>query len=261
MKISVKKFNYILTVLLLLSTLSAQEIYFCNSYSEDGDPIDARNIWSIKPWGSDIYILLDNEDNPIDDKLNFMFVDRYIDGSYRPFDSKAINVKSGATWFAYNYKFSDSGKYKVYFVDGNKNQIASGIVTIQIEDDYVNNRQGATSLYYDGVKVKFCQQVVAGHPVNEIESGLLSANDSLDVSVFIQHTSSLNTDIIKVDIWEKETRSIEYEKFIESKKFQIQSTWKYAYFRYTFTKPGDYKFNIYNQNDVLITSGFIKVNR
>ena len=256
-----KELKYILTILVLLSSLNAQEIYFCNSYSEEGNPIDARNVWSIKPWGSDIYVLFDNEGSPIDENLNFMFIDRYIDGSYRPLDSKAINVKSGATWFAYNYKFVDPGKYKVYFVDRNKKQIASGTVTIQMENDFISNNNGATSLYYDGVKIKFCQQVIAGRPVNEIESGSLNENDSLEVSVFLQHNASLNTDVIKVDIWEKETRSIEYEKFIESKKFKIQSSWQYAFFKYDFTKPGDFKFNIYNQNDVLITSGFFTVNR
>lgn len=257
----VSKLKYIIIILAIFPSIFAQEIYFCNSHTEEGEPIDARNLWSIKPWGSYVYILYDNEGDPIEQQLNYMFVDRYIDGSYRPFDSKAVNVKTGATWFAYNYKFTEPGKYKVYFVDRNKEELASETVTIQLESNYLNNRQGTTSLYYDGIKPVFCERVIAGKPINEFHEKSIGNIDSLEVAVFINHSSPLQTNLLKVDVWEKETRSIEYDKFVESKKYQIQPDWEYAFFKYYFTKPGDYKFNIYNQNEVLITSGFFRVNR
>lgn len=250
-----------LFILFILTTasLSAQQIFFCNSHTETGEPVDARNVWSIKPWGSLIYILFDNEGKTFDSKLNYMFVDRYIDGEYRPWDSKAINVKDDATWFAYNYKFTEPGKYRVYVINQNKKELASETVTIQIESDYLNNRQGTTSLYYDETRIKFCERVIAGKPINTFNKVSLSKLDTNTVSVYIDTRSSIQTSVIVVDVWEKPPRSVEYDKFVESKKYALTPSWDYVFFRYKFSKPGYYKFNIYNENEVLITAGYLEV--
>ena len=63
----------------------AQQVYFCNSHTETGEPVDARNVWSIKPWGSLIYILFDNEGEAYETQLNYMFLDRYVDGDYKSY--------------------------------------------------------------------------------------------------------------------------------------------------------------------------------
>lgn len=250
----------IISFFFAFASIQAQQIYFCNSHTEDGNPVDAKNVWSIKPWGSLIYILFDNDGKTFDSQLNYMFLDRYIDNEYRPWDSKAINVKDSATWFAYNYKFTEPGKYRVYVVNQNKKELASEIVTIQIEGDYINNRQGATSLYYDETKIKFCERVIAGKPINTFKNISLSKLDTNTVSVFIDTHGSIETSIIVVDIWEKPPRSIEYDKFVESKKYALTSTWDYVFFKYKFAKPGYYKFNIYNEKEVLITAGYLEVN-
>ena len=41
-------------------TSYSQEIYFCESYTENGVPIGPTNKLEIKPWGTAIYTLLDN---------------------------------------------------------------------------------------------------------------------------------------------------------------------------------------------------------
>ena len=252
-----KKVIFILS-LVAITSLQAQQVYFCNSHTEKGDPIDARNVWSIKPWGSLVYVLVDNEDKPFETQLNYLFLDRLIDGEYRPFDSKAVNVKDDATWFAYNYKFTEPGKYRVYVVDQNKEEIGSSTVTIQVESDYLQNRQSKNSLYYDGTKIKFCERVIAGKPINTFRKMSLSKLDGT-VHVFIDTKSSIQSSVFVVDIWEKPTRSVEYDKFIESKKYALTPSWEYVFFKYTFNKPGHYKFNIYNENEVLITAGYLEV--
>jgi hypothetical protein len=252
-----KRTIIILSFVAFIST-HAQQVYFCNSHTETGEPVDARNVWSIKPWGSLIYILFDNEGEAYETQLNYMFLDRYVDGDYKPFDSKAINIKEDATWFAYNYKFKEPGKYRVYLVNQNKKEVMSGSVTIQIESDYINNRQGANSLYYDGTKIKFCERVIAGQPINTFRKMSIAASDSM-VTVFIDHQSAIQTSTMVVDIWEKPARSVEYDKFVESKKYALNPSWDYAFFKYKFDRPGYYKMNIYNTNEVLITTGYLHV--
>lgn len=252
-----KRIIIILSLVAMIS-IQAQEVYFCNSHTDAGDPVDARNTWSIKPWGSLVYILFDNEGEGFETQLNYMFLDRYVDNEYKPFDSKAINIKDDVTWFAYNYKFTEPGKYRVYLVNQNKKEVMSAIVTIQIESDYANNRQASNSLYYDGTKIKFCERVIAGQPINSFRKKSLTKSDST-VIVYVNHESSIQTSTIVVDVWEKTPRSVEYDKFVETKKYALNSSWDYTFFRYTFSEPGLYKFNIYTSNQVLITTGYLEV--
>ena len=251
------KKSLIILFLVTATSIQAQSIYFCKSHTETGDPVDARNVWAIKPWGSLIYILFDNEGEKLETSLNYLFLDRYIDGNFKPFDSKAITVKDDATWFAYNYKFLEPGKYRVYIINQNKEELASETVTIQIESDYLNNRQGTTSLYYDGAKVKFCQRVIAGKVINEFRTVPLQKYDS--VAVYINNKSPLETSLLMVDVWEKPKGSVDYDKFVESKKYQLNPSWEYVFFYYKFSKPGLYKFNIYNEKEILISAGYIRV--
>lgn len=43
------------------------------------------------------------------------------------------------------------------------------------------------------------------------------------------------------------------------KKFKMKSEWADVFFRYKFKTPGEYKISIYNGDEVLIKSGYIKV--
>lgn len=252
----IKKILFIL-ILAGFGNLFAQSIYFSNSHTETGEPIDAKNIWGIKPWGSLIYILFDNEGKEIETSLNYIFVDRYVDGNYKPFDSKAVNVKPGATWFAYNHKFTEPGKFRVYIINQNQKELASETVTIQVESSYINNRQGTNSLYYDGVKVQFCERVIAGKVINSFRTMSMSKYDS--VTVYIEHREALESSRLVVDIWEKPTGAVDYDKFVESKKYRTNPSWDYVFFHYKFDNPGNYKFNVYNENEILITAGYLRV--
>lgn len=69
----------------------------------------------------------------------------------------------------------------------------------------------------------------------------------------------LNSTKLLVDIWKKENSKFDYDKFVESKKFEMDPTWPDVFFRYKFKEPGEYKIAIYNSNEVLIKSGYIRV--
>jgi len=78
-------------LLLFCSAAYAQKIYFCQSHTENGDPIGAEIIWEINPWGSYVYILFENGEEAIGESMIYMFIDKFEDESYKPFDSKAIH--------------------------------------------------------------------------------------------------------------------------------------------------------------------------
>ncbi|MBN1302105.1 MAG: hypothetical protein JW995_12900 [Melioribacteraceae bacterium] len=255
----IKFISSILFFLIISATISAQQVYFADSFTEDGEPIGAKNEWEIKPWGSFVYVLLDPEETRIKGNIIYLFVDRLEGDSYEPFDSKAINIGYGRKFVAYNYKFTKTGKYEVYFIAADQTRIAGEQVTIKFEESFINPVRNTSSAYYDDCKITFCKKIlVGGETLGVMRSTSISRGGN---KVFIQlnNYKPLNTSKFLVDVWRKKNRAFQYDEFVESKKYSLNPDWNDAFFSYTFTQPGDYKFSVYNEDEVLIKSGFFTV--
>lgn len=253
-----KVFPIILFAILFVPHIYAQQVYFCKTHTTDGKPIDAQIEWTIKPWGETIEILFDNEGNPINGTYAYLFVDREIDGKYEPFDSKAIKLDYGATWVSYAFKFVELGRYKAYFINSNQDTLGSERLTLKLEESFGSTSKKLNNLYYDRIRLRFCERVIAGRVINE-KSFISMSKDGGRVQVYLVSRTPLNTDRLLVDIWKQKENSFEYEQYIESKKFKMDPAWSDVFFRYRFKSPGYYKIAIYNSDEVLIKSGFITV--
>ncbi|MFC2083644.1 hypothetical protein ACFLS9_01170 [Bacteroidota bacterium] len=239
--------------------ISAQQIYLAETHTEDGEPIGAKNIWDIKPWGSYISIILDYEDRSPEGSLIYMFIDKLVDGIFEPYDSKAINLESNKSWLVYNYKFAEPGEYEVYFVNITQIKIASERVTIKFEDEYSAPPETVSSSYYENCEIIFCKTILIGNRPLGIKRSLSLSNHSGTIYVFLNNYAPLNTDIFLVDIWRKKNRTYDYDEYVESKKYKLNQDWPEAYFQYQFIEAGEYKFTIYNKDEILIKSGYFTV--
>ena len=235
----------------------AQTIYVADSATEDNEPINAKNYWEIEPWGKTLHIILDNEGTTIDGNVVYLFIDKYSDGKYQPFDSKSINIQPNTKRVNYDYKFSETGKYKLYYINISQQKLAS--VTVTISEKTRKIKAIKRSNYYDNVSLVFCEKVlVGGTPIGITKRASLSENNG-EIYIKISNFSPLKTEVILVDFWRKEYRSFEYDEYIESKKYRVDPEWADTYFKYKFPKAGEYKIVIYNQAEVLIKTGYISV--
>nr|MDA3862062.1 hypothetical protein [Melioribacteraceae bacterium] len=222
------------------------------------EPINAKNNWKIDAWGKTLHVILDNENEPIEGNIVYLFIDKFTDGKYQPFDSKSVNIKSNTQRIVHDYNFSESGKYKLYYINISQKKLASVIISIS---DKSKKRPKAVkrSNYYDTVELLFCKKVlVGGTPIGITKRASLS-EDNGEIYVQISNYSPLRSEIILVDFWRKEHRSFEYDEYIESKKYKVDPEWKDTFFKYKFTQAGEYKIVIYNQEEVLISTGYINV--
>ena len=109
------------------------------------------------------------------------------------------------------------------------------------------------------VKLIFCEKVlVGGTPIGITKRASLRENGG-QIYIKLTNYSPLKSEVILVDFWRKEYRSFEYDEYIESKKFRIDPEWVDTFFKYKFPKAGEYKIVIYNQEEVLIKTGYINV--
>ena len=120
----------ILFFLLVTSLFNAQQIFFCKSYTNSGEPIDAKLKWEIEPYGGEVFILYQNGGKPIMDPLCYVFIDKFNEGAYRPFDSRVIKVDRDDTWAVINYEFKEEGKYEIYFMNSSQKRLATSRINV-----------------------------------------------------------------------------------------------------------------------------------
>ncbi len=71
------------------------------------------------------------------------------------------------------------------------------------------------------------------------------------------YPNPLNTPSFSAEIYKKVNGAY---KLQDTKAFDIKTTTKTTYFKYTFTSEGNYRVDIYNKDKVFVNSGFCKVN-
>jgi hypothetical protein len=248
---------FIILFFVIISGLNAQELFFCESYSDDGDPIGHDFNWEINPWGSYIYILYKSP-KIIEDPVVYLFIDKETDGHYEPFDSKAIPVEQPIKWLAYNYKFSQPGKYEIYFMNSAQKMMKKGVLKLTYRSESPESKSPSSTKYYDKCEMIFCERVIAEKPLNNKLSMSLRDNNG-QVYVYLRQDKPMNTNIIRAEIWKKGNNAFEYDEYVGKKKFKVESNWTYSFFKYTFTEPGEYKIIVLNDADVTIKSGFFTV--
>ena len=248
----------IILSILVFSNIKAQQLYFCKTHTTNGKPIDAQIEWTIKPWGETIEVLLDFEGKPIKGNYAYLYIDREINGKYEPFDSKAIKREYGTTWVSYAFKFVELGRYKAYFINSNQDTLASERLTLKLEESFSITSKKLSNLYYDRIRIVFCEMVIAGRIINEKDFVSVS-KDGGNVMIYLISKTPLNNKKLHVDIWKQKENSFDYEQYIESKKYMMKPEWNDVFFRYRFKSPGNYKIAVYNNDEVLIKSGYIKV--
>lgn len=247
----------------LSSALLAQQIYFCQSYSEKGEPIGASNKWQINSKGGYVYILYDNEKENLERGTYYLMVDKQTEDGYEAFDSKSIKLNEEKNWLVYNYIFKDAGVYKVYFMAPGQKRIAEEIVEISFQENVISQnvipeRDVKQSYYYQDIRMYFCEWVLNERPMKPKQSTTLRQKEGW-IFLYINLNAPLKTEKIVAEIWRKKFGSLAHDEYVETKEYAVTPEWTYSFFRYQFTEPGDYKFNIYTDKDVLMGSRYIKV--
>ncbi len=251
------KLTLLIVFLLYTSTLSiAQEIFFSKTYNDNGEPIDPILSKKIKR-NQSVSILF--RWLPGKEHYNeiILYVDLVNKNSSKNLFNKIIKLPKNKNWIAYNYKFVQDGAFSIYFTDREKNKIASAQLIVSPEQTVVPPNE-TTPDKYQNVEVLFCERVVENKPVL-IKRNVSLSNEGGLIYFFITNNQPLDTDKILVNLWRKGKYSIDYDEFLEARKYQISRDWNDTYFRYKFIKPGDYKIYIYDEKEILLKTAYIIV--
>jgi len=253
------QFRFLLIIYFLSAiALHSQKVIFSNGVTNDGAPLGKVKSLEIDPSGNYVYVVLSNDDRPINSDLLYLFVDKFMGTRFEPFDSKVIKIEKSKTWASFNYRFHEPGDYKVYFLTAEQKKLAEGTFKVKLKEQFAQERKAVTSSYYDFCQFVFCEIVLGGKPVRIKSRAYVNKNKGL-MYAYINNGAPFNTSAMMVDIWKRGENSFDYDTFVETKKFKIEPDWNDTFFRYQFKYPGDYKFTIYNENEVIMCKNYITV--
>ncbi len=250
--------SYLLFFFFLTVTVYSQEIYFCDSYTENGTPVGPTNKLEIKPWGKAIYVLLDNENKPINDNQLYCFIDRKSGDNFVPFKSKSIKSNKGATWAVASVEFKDPGIYNIYFLNSEQKKLASNILKVVFTSGYITGNSPQAPIYEGDCELVFCEMVINEKPINPFTTLSLSRSGGRGV-IYLNNSTPFNTDKLVLKVWKKSGENTNYDEFVEARKYKILPEWSDTFIKYNFKRPGNFKFAIYNKDNILLSSATIVI--
>lgn len=255
------KFKFIIAFLFFVKLLFAQDIFVCESYSEDGQPVGASNKIKIKPYGSAYYILLDNEKS-LNDNFLFLFIDKFYDGKFKPYESKKLELDKEDTWAVTSFEFKDPGVYEIYFLNSSQKRISTQKIEVDFEEEYKvtqpgkqNNNVITTNRNRDFV---FCELIINGKPKNPINI-LSIAQTEGQVFIYIDNHSPFSIEKIKVKYWKVNDNDENRETLVDTKRYKIMPEWSDMFFKYNFNSVGTYRVEVYDYSNNFISANTIEV--
>lgn len=247
----------ILTFLILFSTkiLFAQQILISTNYTENGSPIGLIKSKNVE-LNKTISIILNNGRDKLSDRLLFLYIEKEGSEPGSQF-TKLLRPDKNKNWFAYNYTFTAVGSYEIYFTDFTKQKIASTKVSV-FEREQTVQRKTSLGELKPKLEIIFTTKIENDLPAN-IKKSVSINKEGGQIYVFIADDKPLGTNKIMMNVWKKKTGSDVHDQYVDSKKYEIDSSWYDTHFRYRFTSPGDYKINIFDEKEILLKSAYIIV--
>jgi len=244
--------------LVSFTSVYSQEIFFCESYMEDGTPVGPTNQLNIKPWGAAIYILLDNNKTPFNEPLLNVFVDKKNGDKYSPFESKTIEVDAKNTWAVTNFEFKEAGTYRIYFLNASQKKIAVNMLKVNFAEGVLSGINPNESISDGSVEMLFCQMVINDKPINAFDNLSISRTGGRAI-IYLNNYTAFDTEILTMQVWRKNVEDSEFGELVAKKRYQLIPEWNETFIKYRFEQSGEYKFDIFNRNETLISSNTIVV--
>jgi len=247
---------FIIIFFLISSFLFSQQIYFCKGYTEAGEPIDPYLSNKI-PVNHSFTILLKSGKENFESNMIFITIEKMGTRFEQTNLSKILRPDNKRNWLAFNHKITEEGNYLVTFKDFNRKKIASSNLIIE-KPVVTTPANRPTNFLMPDLKIVFCERITNGNPSGILEKISMLKNNG-EVYIYIINNMPLKTSKLLVNIWRKKTPNLDYDEFVDTKKYQISFEWYDTFFRYRFDKKGEYKINFFNEKELLLKTAYISV--
>lgn len=238
--------------MLIFSTSQAQRVYFCENYTESGEPIGANSSWTITTTAGYVYVLY-NQPETIQAIEIVFSIDKLIDGNYKQYSTRYVKNDPVKNWALLDYNFTEDGSYKVTATaDGSA--LASEYVTISWKETSETTESDEDVLKFIDSEVFVCKDISNEEPVGQSTTFTLDPGGN-NLYVFVKSGRTIDTEEVILDIYKDDgTGNYSYK---DSMNFTVTSTWELLWLKYFFTEAGSYEISVYTKENVWINTCYI----
>lgn len=245
-KLSISTF-FLLAVFALNSF--GQQLFFCEKVLADGSPSGVAEKWIIDDNGGAVYLLYEHYAALDVKKLTYTVTGKSVAAS------KEVYVNGEKDHAVLDYFFTEPGKYKVTV------GIGDIVYTSSIIEIDRAGTSGVNTYYYKNSQIIACESVDGGEAVRPGKEFVISSRGGYVSFQVINDGKPVEAEKLVVDIYRKGPDSDTYDYLVATMNYDVEKSWKKPYFRYTFNMSGDYRLNVFNENDVWINSSFVIIKR
>ncbi|NLT51166.1 MAG: hypothetical protein GXX85_09640 [Ignavibacteria bacterium] len=247
-------FLFAIYVSMFSGIVSSQQIYFCYNVTDKGDPVNPIEEITLRQGPEYFHILLKNQKELRE--LVYLYIEIKDGNKYEPLESKVLRNINELNFVKYNYRFINSGEYRITFKTPERRKIAEAKINVKQAAFEKGNEVEVSSTYYEDTQIIICERIIDEKPIDFIKYARLSRNDGF-IYVYIKADKPLNTKYILSDIWQKKDNTSEFTEFVSSKKLKTNKEWEYTFFKVKLPQKGEYKITLYNDNKKIINSAYI----
>ncbi len=244
----------------------SQRIYFCENYTQSGEPIGPSTKLSSPASGGYIYVLYQNGSSNITADKLFIYVDKLVSGDYIPFDVKDLPVDKAKNWSFYDYNFVTVGDYRVTVKDQNQKELSKEYLQIVLkeetsssdssDDDWLDYDDPTSMFYYTYSTVEACVGIDSYTGTPNTVSKSFSIDRSLGGRIYFKVSNpnkDIHTDQFIVYINKNDASGT--SQTFDTKYYTVSSPSRsWEYFTYDFYSEGDYTISVYTKDFVFINT-------
>ena len=243
-----------------------QRIYFCENYTQSGEPIGPSTKLSSPADGGFIYVLYQNGSSNITADKLYLYIDKLATSDYVPFDVKEFTVDKSKTWAIYDYKFASIGDYRVIVKDQNLKELSKEYIQLVLkdeatsstssDDDWLDYDDPTSMFYYTYSTIEACVGVDSYTGVPKTVSTSFSIDRNLGGRIYFKVSNpskDIHTDQFIVYINKNDAAGT--SQSFDTKYYTVTDpTRSWDYFFYDFYSDGDYSISIYTKDFVFINT-------
>lgn len=231
-------------------------VYFSNEVPVAGVAKEGKE-YNIDANGSFLYVIVDNYPN------NFGFsqikVKVYKTGDnlqLKTHDERTYDI-NGSLYYTYiKYSFYSAGTYTFDIHTTGGELLGSGSVIINMKSSG-GSTNASNGDPYAKSKLYFSTEQPSDGVAKDVKTFNIGSDGGYVYTVIDNYPTNFTNSKLKIYIYRSEGGT--YVKKDE-KTFDINTSYYYTWFKYTFYNAGDYKFVAYDGNDRYINTGYVTIN-
>jgi hypothetical protein len=260
-----KRTALFIILLFAIFTSYSQRIYFCENYTQSGEPIGPSTKLSSPAIGGYIYVLYQNGSSNITAEKLFMYVDKLVTSDYIPFDVIEMTFDKTKNWAVYDYNFKTVGDYRVVVKDQNLKELSKEYIQLVLkeessagsyDDDWLDYDDPTSMFYYTYSTIEACVGIDSYTGVPKTVSKSFSIDRSNGGRIYFK-VSNPDKDIYtdQLIVYINKTDASGVSQTFDTKYYTVASpsrSWDFFY--YDFYSDGEYSISVYTKDFVFINT-------